>query len=236
MNSQHRNNRQFAEAWIQRLDPSYRQRWDVYDGILKRLTGPDVRWLDCGCGINEAVTEFPCSLNVGIDRYRHPGLITSSKAHFVMADIDSLPFDDGLFDLVTLNTVVEHLAEPERSISEIYRVLRPGGHMLIHTTNCKSPLIMMGNLFPQSFRVKLMNAAFGGHEPDIFPTFHRLNTANLIASLPGFTIEELFLIQDLNWSRRFVFAGLMTYHLLSKYTGLHDLRTNIVALLRKTGN
>ena len=231
--AQHNDNRQFAEGWIRRLDPAYRQRWDIYDTILKRLTGPDTRWLDCGCGINEAVAEFPCALNIGIDRYRHPTLQTSPNARFVMADIDTLPFSDGQFDLITLNTVVEHLPDPDRSITEIHRTLSQGGHILIHTTNRQSPLIMMGNLFPQTLRVRIMNAAFGGHEPDIFPTLHRLNTAKRIASLPGFTVEELYLVQDLNWSRRSVFAGLMLYHILTKVTHLHRLRTNIIALLRK---
>jgi SAM-dependent methyltransferase len=44
-----------------------------------------------------------------------------------VGDIRSLPFDDGSFDVVVLNYVLEHTCEPNRVVSEALRVLRPGG-------------------------------------------------------------------------------------------------------------
>lgn len=43
------------------------------------------------------------------------------------ADAESLPFDDGVFDLVYSWGVIHHSERPERIVGEIYRVLRPGG-------------------------------------------------------------------------------------------------------------
>lgn len=49
----------------------------------------------------------------------------------VFADGAALPFHDEAFDTVLLLEVLEHVAEPERVISEIARVLKPGGSLLL---------------------------------------------------------------------------------------------------------
>jgi SAM-dependent methyltransferase len=45
----------------------------------------------------------------------------------VVGDIHDLPFGDGSFDIVVGDNVVEHALDPERVLSEVRRVLRPGG-------------------------------------------------------------------------------------------------------------
>ncbi|MHB9030561.1 MAG: class I SAM-dependent methyltransferase [Candidatus Latescibacterota bacterium] len=227
-------NRAFAEKLIRRLDPSYCQRWEIYDGILKRLAGPDARWLDGGCGRNVAVAEFPCALNVGIDVYPHPELCRDPGVLFVLGDLARLPFRDGAFTMVSLNTVAEHFRDPETVFREIRRVLQPGGRLLIHTTNIRSPLILLGKLLPQSLRVRLFTRALGAQEDDVFPAYHRSNTVQALQNIEEFQVEEFHAVQDLNWTRRSLFLGLLLYHLLTRFPGLWRLRTNFVALLRKT--
>lgn len=48
-------------------------------------------------------------------------------------DIHALPFASGVADGVLCIEVLEHLPNPEAAVSEMYRVLRPGGHVLITT-------------------------------------------------------------------------------------------------------
>lgn len=48
----------------------------------------------------------------------------------VVADMHRLPFVDGSFDSVVANNVLEHLYNPLAGLTEIRRVLRPGGHLL----------------------------------------------------------------------------------------------------------
>ncbi|MEZ5616582.1 MAG: methyltransferase domain-containing protein, partial [Rhodocyclaceae bacterium] len=43
---------------------------------------------------------------------------------------DSLPFDDGAFDAVVLDNVLEHIDRPEALLAEIRRVLEPDGRLL----------------------------------------------------------------------------------------------------------
>jgi ubiquinone/menaquinone biosynthesis C-methylase UbiE len=46
-------------------------------------------------------------------------------------DIEALPIDDARLDAATLMLVLHHVAEPHRALSEVARVLKPGGRALI---------------------------------------------------------------------------------------------------------
>jgi SAM-dependent methyltransferase len=98
---------------------------------------PGMRVLDVGCGpgsitlgLAQAVSEV-----VGIDLQlaqveQARTLATSRKARnvrFEAASVYALPFPDQSFDAAFANGVVMHLAEPVRALSELRRVLRPGG-------------------------------------------------------------------------------------------------------------
>ncbi len=45
----------------------------------------------------------------------------------VVGDIHSLPFEDGYADCVICTGTLEHVADPFKAVSELYRVLKPGG-------------------------------------------------------------------------------------------------------------
>jgi len=51
---------------------------------------------------------------------------------------DSIPFSDGFFDYVICTEVIEHLSNADRLLSEIYRVLKKGGHLILSTPNSAS--------------------------------------------------------------------------------------------------
>lgn len=101
------------------------------------------RCLDLGCGAGGKAVYF-ASLGaarvVGVDvvpHYAEEGRDLARRkgyAHvceFITASATDLPFPDGSFDLIMANDVVEHLAEPEQSLLEAYRVLAPGGRIFI---------------------------------------------------------------------------------------------------------
>ena len=54
---------------------------------------------------------------------------------FVCGDATALVFPDGSFDAVTMFDLLEHVPEHERAISEAFRVLWPGGWLLVTTPN-----------------------------------------------------------------------------------------------------
>lgn len=48
-----------------------------------------------------------------------------------LADICALPFADDSFDLVLATDIIEHVADDARALSELRRVLKPGGRLLL---------------------------------------------------------------------------------------------------------
>lgn len=51
----------------------------------------------------------------------------------IICDAHDLPFQDGTFDCVIIQAVLEHVLEPRRCVSEIYRVLKPNGILYAET-------------------------------------------------------------------------------------------------------
>ncbi len=84
-------------------------------------------------------------------------------------------FDDGMFDVVTLMDVIEHLADPRSLIDEIRRILRPGGVLFMTTPN-------FGSLF-----VKLYGANAYGIGPDEHASYFQPTTISRLLRQAGFT-------------------------------------------------
>jgi SAM-dependent methyltransferase len=78
------------------------------------------------------------SIGSGEHRYRYSADVTYTDVRFsngihVIADAHDLPFGDGEFDLVIAVAVLEHVADPQRVSSEIWRVLKPTGYVAAYT-------------------------------------------------------------------------------------------------------
>jgi GT2 family glycosyltransferase/SAM-dependent methyltransferase len=54
---------------------------------------------------------------------------------FVCGDATDLPFEDESFDAVTMFDLLEHVPDDRQAIQEAFRVLRPGGFLLVSTPN-----------------------------------------------------------------------------------------------------
>jgi SAM-dependent methyltransferase len=230
------SNYKTASKIIKFVSPGFKHRWEVLDGILKRYVGQGARWLDCGCGDNRTIEEFPCDFRIGIDRIKHPHIHLDSDVFFLFADSASLPFHDGFFTIIILKDVVEHFEQPDIVFHELNRVLSSGGYLLIQTTHKKSPVIFMGKLIPDFLRNCIIKYFFGANPEDVFPAHHKCNTFKEISSIEGFQIEEFHYIQDVNPSNRIYFVIMLLIQVLSRTPLFSGLRSNIVTLLRKTND
>ena len=56
-----------------------------------------------------------------------------TRAAIRKMDIQDMPFEDEVFDLVLANHVLEHVDDDKRAVREIFRVLAKGGHAILQT-------------------------------------------------------------------------------------------------------
>jgi ubiquinone/menaquinone biosynthesis C-methylase UbiE len=78
-------------------------------------------------------------------RCRYPDLYT------VGADVRDLPFANGTFDGIVSNSTLDHfesLDDLSGSLQELFRVLRPGGQMILTLDNLSNPIILLRNCLP----------------------------------------------------------------------------------------
>jgi ubiquinone/menaquinone biosynthesis C-methylase UbiE len=101
-----------------------------------RPTG-DERALDVGTGAGALALALAPLVRevVGLDPV--PELLALARARaapnseFVEGDGTALPFPDGDFDLAGTQRTLHHVGRPESVVSELARVTRPGGHVLV---------------------------------------------------------------------------------------------------------
>ncbi|MGI0077705.1 MAG: class I SAM-dependent methyltransferase, partial [Nitrosopumilaceae archaeon] len=98
---------------------------------------------------------------------------------FKVGGIEQLPYADNTFDLVCSIGVIEYLPSYHKAIVEFYRVLKPGGKLVLSTTSNRSPahylkpLVEYGKKIPyiaKKFNTKFRNFSVALHH---IPTFKR---------------------------------------------------------------
>jgi ubiquinone/menaquinone biosynthesis C-methylase UbiE len=125
------------------------------DGVISFLESRfDLRGkriLDFGCGWG---TDLIFCLKKGYDAFGVDISWEKAKFHtlrvqrknypkfwierFILSWGENLPFKSESFDLVYSNQVIEHVKDPEKCISEIFRVLKKGGILYIRAPDYKS--------------------------------------------------------------------------------------------------
>ena len=105
------------------------------------LVGSAERMLDVGCGEDGAL--FPMVQDrfrelYGLDRYDiavpSGGRVIAKKCDL---DREPFPFKDSFFDRVACADVIEHVRDPLLLMTECFRVLKPGGGVVVTTPNVR---------------------------------------------------------------------------------------------------
>jgi ubiquinone/menaquinone biosynthesis C-methylase UbiE len=89
--------------------------------MLRRFAGKD--------GRVTAVDFSPLALQFARDHLSDEK--DAARLSMLQGDALHLPFEDASFDVVTMLDVLEHLCDDGRALSEVHRVLKPGGALVL---------------------------------------------------------------------------------------------------------
>lgn len=114
---------------------------DLQTGVVAALVPPGLRVADVGTGTGAllpvlaataaevvAVDHSAAMLERARRRCRDAGY---AQVAFYQADVLALPFADGVFDAVYCSMVLHHVAKPVEALSELTRIVRPAGTVVL---------------------------------------------------------------------------------------------------------
>ncbi len=85
------------------------------------------RALDAGAG----TLPYRTVLRPRVTEYRSIDIRPTHPALDYLGDVQALPLPDGVFETLFCAEVLEHVADPDRALREFFRVLAPGGKVII---------------------------------------------------------------------------------------------------------
>jgi 2-polyprenyl-3-methyl-5-hydroxy-6-metoxy-1,4-benzoquinol methylase len=110
----------------------------IYEELLTEdITGKKL--LDAGCGtgwFSAAAAKRGAnvtSMDVGPELLKQ--VSKKCQTECVVGSILEIPFEEATFDVVVSSEVIEHVVDPKKALSELFRVLKPGGTLVLTTPN-----------------------------------------------------------------------------------------------------
>ena len=106
----------------------------IFEAVCRTPNAPETI-LDIGCGDGvftlELARQIPGAAVIGIDPTLSRRSITSGEVRFVQALAEQLPFAADELDIAVASLSFHHWQDKAAGIREAFRVLRPGGHLII---------------------------------------------------------------------------------------------------------
>jgi SAM-dependent methyltransferase len=129
-----------SDAYASMLSEQDHAVFAGYVRLFERWVPPGSRVVDVGCGVGTSTRL--------LRRAGYSALGTDLSARFLPAepgfavvDFEAADLPDATFDAAGALNVLEHVPRPRRFLSELVRVVRPGGHVILASPNLTSPLV-----------------------------------------------------------------------------------------------
>jgi SAM-dependent methyltransferase len=127
---------------------------------LVRAQLPAQAFLDAGCGDGRYLAALAAELPERVAGVDISERILETARHRTTAELrqsnlESLPFEDGAFDLVLCTQVIEHVLDARAAVRELARVLRADGVLVISTDNERNAVTRVLNA-PRNAVVRLL--------------------------------------------------------------------------------
>jgi len=141
-------------------------------GLIKTLKGRFPNYNYWGCDISKS-----CIKNARLN---------SGGVSFDVADDKKLPYRDKMFDVVIMNSVLDHSERPDLAVKEIYRVLKSGG-VFLSTTPVEADLAVIHGYLS---RFK----SFRRHRYEYLGHIHAFSVKSLIELIEarGFRVQDIY--------------------------------------------
>lgn len=103
--------------------------------------------LDAGCAMGDLLARVPDRIRHGVD-FNADYLEVAAERGIVTAcaDIEDMPYPDGMFDLVVTTDVLEHVLDLNAALREMVRVLKVGGVLVARVPDSED---LSGYLAPE---------------------------------------------------------------------------------------
>jgi len=117
-----------------------KKKFNYITEYLKEIS-PD-RLLDIGCGLGALLASYKLKDNYaelhGTELSNFAGKHASKFAKIFIGDLETAKYESEYFDAVTCHHVIEHVPEPKLFLSEIKRVLKKHGTLVLATPDFDS--------------------------------------------------------------------------------------------------
>jgi len=234
----------YADAFGEQWKRFRLTQLDSYSGLtlshdrLQRCLGPawdeldGATLLECGCGAGRFteslldqgshVTSIDLSDAVEANALTFP---PGPRHRVAQADIRSLPFAPGGYDVVLCLGVVQHTPNSEETIAALYEHVRPGGWLVIdHYTWNHSSLTRFGNVARKVFKRMPADRTLGATErlvDSLLPTHRRLQRFGKVVSRVSPVLSYYHIYPSLSPELQREWAILDTHDTLTDYYKRH---------------
>jgi len=193
--------RKYWDKYAPRYDRGIEKYWKFYPVLVDKISqdveiGNTVLEVATGTGLISlkvaeravrvyAVDISPLMIEEVKKKTEEKGI---ENVEFSVHDAYSLPFDEGMFDVVICCNALHNMINPQKALSEMRRVLKPEGRLI-------APTICQGECFKHKLMLSIFILVAG------VPVFHKFR----IEELSNLVTESGFIIRNEEVIREIVF-------------------------------